>query len=333
MYTQYISKEHFGKESDSDNSNSSESHHTAATTTVNEGADEDDMIFFVRKTSSTTSSRTKKSKSDQYFVRRRTAGNVPTWQSDKTVDWERSYLLNYITQVKTYEMTVMVCHNDEENPQKPFRTVRRVVKPVYGSPHKVNITDANDKSATVQEVGFPYIYFTVIDFDDAFREIAVPGPGFFIAVRLTARVTLFGVDLGVVSLFSGGLTYTAFAKSYADQGSWWWLGDTLGKKLPGLLAPVLPGKMRPSQQRFAEIRGPGGKGFVKFGLEPAASPDNNNNNNNNNNENDSNKGQNKEGTKGTGLRCMPTYLSLSYDSIATTLFKKGSLKISQQLHK
>lgn len=311
MYKQYISRTK--KPSDAQGS------------TNNEGADEDDMIFFVRKTIPGK----KVDPKDQYFVRRRTAGNVPSWGSDKTVDWERSYLLNYITQVKTYVMTVMVCHNEEENPQKPFHTIKRVVKPVYGSPHKLNITNSQDKSATVQEVGFPYIYFTVIDFDDAFRDITIPGPGYFIAVRLTAQVDLFGVNLGQISLFSGGLTYTSFMKSYDDQGSWWWLGGTLGKKLPGLLAPVLPGKMRPTEQRFAEIRGPNGKGFVKFGLEPAdeEAPEG------------AGKGApagKKGGDKGkktvVALRCMPTYLSLSYDSIATTLFKKGSAKLSQ-LHK
>lgn len=312
MFTDYIKRDQ--QQSSSSSSSSSSTNDQPHGSTDNEGADEDDMIFFVRKTIPGK----KVSPKDQYFVRRRTAGNVPTWSNDKTVDWERSYLLNYITQVKTYVMTVMVCHNEDENPQKPFHTVKRVVKPVYGSPHKVNITDTNDKSATVQEVGFPYIYFTVIDFDDAFRDITIPGPGYFIAVRLTAQVQLFGVDLGQISLFSGGLTYSAFMKSYAEQGSWWWLGGTLGKKLPGLLAPVLPGKMRPSEQRFAEIRGPGGKGFVKFGLEPADETTE-----------EEEKKKEEKNKKVVALRCMPTYLSLSYDNIATTLFKKGSLKISQ----
>jgi len=173
-------------------------------------ADQDDIVFFVRRVPLPTTALGRPKKGNtaidgEFFVRRRNSKNMPPLR-DSTIDWERSCLLNVLTHSLQYKLTVLLCHNATEDTTKPFTTLCRVSKTVFASPLKVGISSSARKEAH-QEVGYPFLYFTIIDFDDAFRDIVINSPGQFIAVDLSCVGDVFGISIRPTSLFCGGLTH------------------------------------------------------------------------------------------------------------------------------
>lgn len=279
------------------------------------GECEDDLIFFVKKPSVTSKKSSKpapnllndtgtvniskdnrNTKDGEYFVRRRGLRNIPL-PDDKEIDWERSYFLNMLIQSMAYHLIVVLCYNEEEDPKKPFKVITKVKRRVYGSPLKVNMSQSSEKGAT-QEIGYPLIYFTIPDFDDAFKDIIITGPGQFIAIYLGFQGDFFGVPTENTPIFSGGLKYSSVLQFYEQQRSFSLWGKLFGPK-------------DNNSQKFIEIRGPHDSGLVKFGLEEDLST------------------QPEKGKKEPlRLKCMPIYLCQRYDTIIENAFKKVQKKIN-----
>lgn len=280
-----------------------------------DGECEDDLIFFVKKPSVATKKSTKpapnllndtgsvniskdnrNTKDGEYFVRRRGLRNIPL-PDDKEIDWERSYFLNMLIQSMAYNLIVVLCYNEEEDPKKPFKVITKVKRRVYGSPLKVNMSQSSEKGAT-QEIGYPLIYFTIPDFDDAFKDIIITGPGQFIAVYLGFQGDFFGVPIENTPIFSGGLKYSAVLQFYEQQKGFSLWGKLFGSK-------------DNNTQKFIEIKGPRESGLVKFGLEEDLST------------------QREKGKKEPmRLKCMPVYLCQRYDTIIENAFIKVQQKIN-----
>lgn len=286
-----------------------------------DGECEDDLIFFVKKPSVTLKKVGKSSsnllndtgsaniskdkdgrntKDGEYFVRRRGLRNIPL-PDDKEIDWERSYFLNMLIQSMAYYLIVILCYNEEENPKKPFKTIKKVKRRVYGSPLKVNMSQSNEKGST-QEIGYPLIYFTIPDFDDAFKDMIITEPGQFIAIYLGFQGDFFGVPIENTPIFSGGLKYTAISQFYEQQKSSSLWGKLFGSK-------------ENTTQKFFEIQGPKDNGLIKFGFEEDLSTQP--------------QTRHEKGKKEyLRLKCMPVYLCQRYDRIIENAFKKVQKKIN-----
>lgn len=283
-----------------------------------DGEGEDDLIFFVKKSSAISKKSTKPNqnflndsgtaniskesrdtKDGEYFVRRRGLRNIPL-PDDKEIDWERSYFLNMLLQSMAYKLTVILCQNEDEDPRKPFEVITKVKRQVYGSPLKVNIGQDDEKGAT-QEIGYPLLYFTILDYDDAFKDIVVTSPGQFIAIYLGFQGDFFGVPIENTPIFSGGLKYKSIVQFYEQQKSFSLWGKLFGPK--------------DTTQKFIEIKGPDENGLIKFGLEEDVVPRQD--------------GQEKGKKEHMRLRCMPLYVCQRYDRIIEHAFKKVQEKISQ----
>eukprot|EP00727_Mastigamoeba_balamuthi_P007921 m51a1_g375 hypothetical protein (324) ;mRNA; r:641266-642447 len=219
----------------------------------------DDMLFFVRDRGETPAGG-KPPAADDVFVKRRGTTAVPF---DSDIHWQKTYLLNMLTHQLVFTITVLVCHNDSEDPRKEYKVLRRVQKQVYSSPMRLRL----DRKAQQAEPSFPLIHFAIADFDDAWKDIVINTPGHFVAVDLSISGRAFGVQLaGKQSVFRGGLGYRTITKAYADRGKqWWWLGQ----RPPATLSSLLPQALRPKDEQFLDIRGPGGKGRVQMAFAPA----------------------------------------------------------------
>eukprot|EP01107_Rhizomastix_libera_P017268 TRINITY_DN7950_c0_g1_i1.p1 TRINITY_DN7950_c0_g1~~TRINITY_DN7950_c0_g1_i1.p1 ORF type:complete len:400 (-),score=85.19 TRINITY_DN7950_c0_g1_i1:350-1549(-) len=228
--------------------------------------EEDDMIFYVRE--GMEEKEQEKESGDfvdegPVYARRRGAGNIP-YKKSPLVDWEKTFLLNLVTHTLTYKISILVCQNETEEANSDSICLRRVSKSVYASPMQVKITSKSDEMI----MGWPNIFFSVIDFDDAWKDISLHKKGEFIVVDLSASGDFFDIPIKNVSIFRGGLGYSILQSVHSSSST------TFGGVLLGGVGSVLSLLSRntikipqpaPKEQNV-EIRGPKGKGKVELSL-------------------------------------------------------------------
>ncbi|KAH3764140.1 cell wall protein IFF6 [Pelomyxa schiedti] len=228
---------------------------TTTTSTVStQRQDEDDMLFFIIQKIGKGGK-----PEEEVSVKRKNSKTLPELEFPG-LSWEKSFLLTMITQLLHYSLTVYVCYNETEETRKPFQTLSAVQRQVFASPTKVRM----DAKVNTTSPAWPFLYFSVEEFGDVWQGISLSQFGEFIAVDLSVSGTVFGIPIKDLSIFRGGIGFSTMQKVFTrpirsppvNTNSWF--GSIISKLAPPPQTPV--------NDKFVEIRGPGGKGLVQMAL-------------------------------------------------------------------
>ena len=162
--------------------------------------DRDDLLFFIRK-----GQRSK----PQVDVFRRDSRKLPI--GDPDVDWEETIYLNLIVHHLNYKITLAVYSRTSH---KDIQVLRRYTQKVYATPSRRQMDGKGD----YEEITYPYVCFTVDNFDEIFSEVCVRD-GESIGIELTAEDPSETLDLVNTVLFSASVPYEALKRVYESRAS------------------------------------------------------------------------------------------------------------------
>lgn len=152
----------------------------------------DDLLFFVSKINL---------EQNKIEVFRRDSKKLPCL-TDFNYDWEETVYLNLILHQFEYTLTCAICTQTSD---KDLEIIKRHSKRVFASPSKRDL----ESKGTEESITYPFIYFTVDDFDEAFNDMIVR-EGQMVCVELVANDT---ANIRKV-LFLGSIRYEALKKVY-----------------------------------------------------------------------------------------------------------------------
>jgi len=219
---------------------------------------EDDCLYYVKKSTNLSSSKKKTLTNsetscfeEKFFVRRADTKGHPD-KSDISIEWESTMLLNIILHHFKYIVEVSVRIRENSDPGK-LSVIKKVSKKVYAIPSKIRMDDKT--KAEEVEFTYPYIYFSIGDFDEAWKDIMLTKEGEVVCVELFALGNYFesAFDSSFKSttktrLFAGALDYNIINHEYKSKTGIW----TSGTK------------------QFFSLQGPGGKGGAEMAVQPQA---------------------------------------------------------------
>ena len=102
------------------------------------------------------------------FFCRRDSRKLPI--GDPDVDWEETVCLNLVIHLFDYKITLAICTRTSPN---NLQVLRRASQKVYASPSHRRMDSKSDG----EEMIFPYVCFSVDNFDEAFSDIMVNSAG------------------------------------------------------------------------------------------------------------------------------------------------------------
>ena len=112
-----------------------------------------------------------------FQVFRRDSRKLPI--GDPDVDWEETIYLNLIVHHLTYKVTLAVYSRTSH---KDIQVLRRYSQKVYATPSRRKM----DGKGEGEEMTYPFVCFTVDNFDEIFSEVTVRD-GESIGIELTAE--------------------------------------------------------------------------------------------------------------------------------------------------
>ena len=86
---------------------------------------------------------------------------------DPDVDWEETLYLNLIVHQLVYTVTLAVYSRTSH---KDIQVLRRYSQKVYATPSRRKMDEKGDS----EEMTYPYVCFTVDNFDEIFDEVSIP---------------------------------------------------------------------------------------------------------------------------------------------------------------
>merc|ERR1740128_90477 len=139
--------------------------------------DSDDLLFFVRK----------RELSNPHFISSRVESEVEVFRRDSRklpigdpdIDWEETVYLNLVVHLFDYRLTLAICTRTSPS---NLQVIRRASQEVWATPSHRRM----DSKADGEEIIYPYLCFSVDNFDEAFEDIQVRD-GEMVAVELVAR--------------------------------------------------------------------------------------------------------------------------------------------------
>eukprot|EP00035_Acanthoeca_spectabilis_P038716 m.55649 g.55649 ORF g.55649 m.55649 type:complete len:220 (-) comp9260_c0_seq3:525-1184(-) len=127
----------------------------------------DDLIFFVKNTAgSAAAARNKPEDILEVFRRGSTTRPLPPI-TGRDYNWEQSACLNLLMQQVTYELTSAICRRDPDSLK--LKIIEKRTISVYPSPSKRSL----EVKMTDEQITFPFLYFTVDNFDELFEGMVV----------------------------------------------------------------------------------------------------------------------------------------------------------------
>lgn len=156
-------------------------------------------------------------------VRRKGGKNVFPKVEDETFDWEQSFFLNVILMCFDYtiEVSIREKYLDPTTQKERLKVIKKVVKKVYATPHKVRLDDDEFKSENVPEMTYPYVYFAVSDFDCAWKDISLYRDNQVICVELFGSGDLYSKEQQKnhkrLRLFAGALSFEVIKSQYRNR--------------------------------------------------------------------------------------------------------------------
>jgi len=127
--------------------------------------DSDDLLFFVRKRQVVSSTQFLSPRYEsEVEVFRRDSRKLPI--GDPDVDWEETIYLNLIIHLFDYKITLAICSRTSPT---DLQVLRRSTQEVWASPSHRRM----DSKSESEEMTYPFVCFTVDNFDEAFSDIQV----------------------------------------------------------------------------------------------------------------------------------------------------------------
>lgn len=200
--------------------------------------DGDDLLFFIRKNLTGNSTE----KPFQVEVFRRDSRRLPI--GDPDVDWEETIYINLIIHQMTYNITVAVCSRTSP---KNLQILKRYTQRVYATPSRRKM----DGKGEQEEMIYPYISFSVDNFEDMFKELNVRD-GESLGIELTAQDHEQNLNL---VLFSASVPYETIKRVYEARTS-----QTVRKRLSQTnLFSIFSGKYGNARVEYVRLIGPQGQ--------------------------------------------------------------------------
>ena len=148
------------------------------------GNEDDDLLFFVRVPPSTSSDNlqgdttnqnqtggtvSKENNEEPFYVLRKNGPKPLPNEHSVKIDWEKTVYLNIILHEFDYRATVAHC--TQRTKTERMRGISRAVTKVFPSPSRQRM----DVKGARTEFTYPFIYFSLDDFEDIFQDIVVAG--------------------------------------------------------------------------------------------------------------------------------------------------------------
>jgi len=209
--------------------------------------DSDDLLFFVRKKEVSSGQFLSPRYTSEVEVFRRDSRKLPI--GDPDVDWEETVCLNLVIHLFDYKITLAICTRTSPD---NLQVLKRCSQKVWASPSHRRM----DSKSECEEITFPYVCFSVDNFDEAFSDILVRD-GEMVAVELVAT-DLKGTIEAVLSL--GCVQYDSVRRVHEARAS-----QTVSQRLSqtNLLSIFGTAKER---VEYVHVTGPGDKGHVELAI-------------------------------------------------------------------
>lgn len=210
--------------------------------------DSDDLLFFVRKRQVVSSTQFLSPRYEsEVEVFRRDSRKLPI--GDPDVDWEETIYLNLIIHLFDYKITLAICSRTSPT---DLQVLRRSTQEVWASPSHRRM----DSKSECEEMTYPFVCFTVDNFDEAFSDIQVRD-GEMVAVELVARDTRGSLE-AVLSL--GCIQYDSTRRVYDARTS-----QSVGQRLSQTNLLSMFGNTR-ERVEYVHMKGLGDKGHVELAI-------------------------------------------------------------------
>jgi hypothetical protein len=209
--------------------------------------DRDDLLFFVRKRLAVTSQFLSPRYDSEVEVFRRDSRKLPI--GDPDVDWEETIYLNLVIHLFEYKITLAICTRTSPT---NLQVLKRSTQRVWASPSHRRM----DSKSEGEEMTYPYVCFTVDNFEEAFSDIEVRD-GEMVSVELVAIDNKRAIES---VLFLGCVQYDSVRRVYDARTS-----QTVGQRLSqtNLLSMFGSGKER---VEHVHVKGPNEKGHVELAI-------------------------------------------------------------------
>ena len=211
---------------------------------TNYEVDRDDLLFFIRKNLPS-------GKLNSFLVEvfRRDSRKLPI--GDPDIDWEETIYLNIIIHQLNYKITLAVCSRTSP---KNLQVIKRYSQTVYATPSRRKMESKGEN----EEMTYPYISFTVDNFDEIFDNVVVRD-GESVGIELTAHDALHKID---IVLFSSSVPYETIKRVYDTRAS-----QTVRKKLSQTnLFSLFSGGTKYGQSRVEYVRLVGVQGHAELAV-------------------------------------------------------------------
>jgi len=210
--------------------------------------DSDDLLFFVRKRLLVTAGMISQRYESEVEVFRRDSRKLPI--GDPDVDWEETIYLNLVVHLFEYKITLAICTRTSPS---NLQVLRRSTQPVWASPSHRRM---DTKAEGGEEMTYPYVCFTVDNFDEAFSEIEVRD-GEMVAVELVASDSKGSIE---AVLFLGCIQYDSVRRVYDARTS-----QTVGQRLSQTNLMSIFGSTK-ERVEHVHVKGPNEKGHVELAI-------------------------------------------------------------------
>eukprot|EP00118_Oscarella_pearsei_P000336 m.4730 g.4730 ORF g.4730 m.4730 type:complete len:414 (+) comp11177_c0_seq2:15-1256(+) len=201
----------------------------------------DDLLFFVKYGDPQSSD-----DEDRLAVFRKSSSHIPGAE-DSSINWEETLYLNIVLQQFDYFLT---CGVGVKREGEPLQTLTSFTERVYASPSRRRM----DKKGKETSLTYPYVFFTVDNFEEAFKDIIVKEDQHRLIVELVA---VNQEDSVKTVIFQGSLSYSVFRDVYLAKAS------TATKMARKMSFGLWQGS---GHVKFVSLRGPGGKGHAQVAI-------------------------------------------------------------------
>jgi len=209
--------------------------------------DADDLLFFIRKREVASTQFISPRFESDVEVFRRDSRKLPI--GDPDVDWEETIYLNLIIHMFDYKITLAICTRTSPT---DLQVLRRCTQKVWASPSHRRM----DSKSEGEEMTYPYVCFTVDNFDEAFSEIQVRD-GEMVAVELVAQDVRGSIE-SVLSL--GCIQYDSTRRVYDSRTS-----QSVGQRLSQTNLLSMFGNTK-ERVEYVHVKGLGDKGHVELAI-------------------------------------------------------------------
>ncbi|XP_062513253.1 uncharacterized protein KIAA0930 homolog isoform X2 [Corticium candelabrum] len=212
----------------------------------------DDLLFFVKAPESlSVDDKPNLSKSDGHrlIVLRKDSPQIPSVE-DQSINWEETLYLNIVLQQFQYYLSCAIAVKQDGH---PLQIERKLSHYVYASPSHQRM----DKKGREATLTYPYVFFTVDNFEKVFETMVVrEGQSVVVELLAVSHNVQSGCNHSAI-VFLGSVKYDVLLKVYKS-------------KMPSSSKVVERMSLGFWKSRdhvhFLRMRGPGGKGHAEIAV-------------------------------------------------------------------